>query len=242
MAALCIIFSLIWFPAFTSTSKPCNNNPSEYGFALLDHVYKSFLADRLLSCYISCNMQPVCQSLNYNLADKTCELNNDTKYFRPRHFVEKATFVYAENPDSEQPWRKLNSAPVCFGAKGNQFGHFQVEFGGAIEAVKMFHLYGLVTCGTGWMKWGCAETANRLSVFVTDASDSILLPMGKTSLYNLPGYHSNSPEVVFSDFPSPLQLSPGQELRLWFASDYNNYRESDNGGTTCADVFAKHSK
>ena len=100
MAALCIIFSLIWFPTFTSTSKSCNNNPSEYGFALLDHVYKSFLADRLMSCYISCNMPPACQSLNYNLADKTCELNNDTKYFRPRHFVEKATIVYAENPDS----------------------------------------------------------------------------------------------------------------------------------------------
>ena len=79
MAALCIIFSLIWFPTFTSTSKPCNSNPSEYGFALLDQVYKSFLADRLVSCYISCNMQSACQSLNYNLADKTCELNNDTK-------------------------------------------------------------------------------------------------------------------------------------------------------------------
>ena len=100
MAALCIIFSLIWFPAFTSTSKSCSYNLSEYGFALLDHVYKSFLADRLASCYITCNMQPACQSLNYNLADKTCELNNETKYFRPRHFVEKATFVYAENPDS----------------------------------------------------------------------------------------------------------------------------------------------
>ena len=131
---------------------------------------------------------------------------------------------------------------MCFGAKGNQFDHFQAEFGGAIEAVKLFHLYGLVTCGTGWMKWGCTETANRISVFVTDASDSILLPMGKTSVYNLPGYHSNSPEVVFSDFRSPLQLSPGQELRLWFSSDYNNYHESDNGGTTCADVFAKYSK
>ena len=143
---------------------------------------------------------------------------------------------------TEQPWRKLNSAPVCFGAKGNQFGHFQVEFGGAIEAVKLFHLYGLVTCGSGWMKWGCTTTAERLSVFVTNASDSILLPIGKTSLYKLNGYHSNSTEVVFNDFLSPLQLSSGQELRLWFSSDYNNYQESKKGGTTCADVFAKYSK
>ena len=45
-------------------------------------------------------MQPTCQSLNYNPIDKTCELNNDTKYFRPTHFVKKPEFVYAENLDS----------------------------------------------------------------------------------------------------------------------------------------------
>ena len=37
----------------------------------------------------------------------------------------------------ETPWRKLNSAPVCFGAKDNQFGRFQVEVGGSIQAVKL---------------------------------------------------------------------------------------------------------
>ena len=102
MAVFLIIFSCMWFPTFTWTAKSCNNNRSEYGFALLDHVYKSFLADRLVSCYLSCNMQSACQSLNYNLANKTCELNNDTKYFRPKHFVEKPTFAYAENPDSSK--------------------------------------------------------------------------------------------------------------------------------------------
>ena len=131
---------------------------------------------------------------------------------------------------------------MCFGAKDNQFGHFQVEIGGSIEAVKLFHLYGLVSCGGGGMKWGCAGSAKSLSVFVTNASNSILLPVVKASLYlyNLPGYDSDSFEVVFNDFPSPLQLSSGQELRLWFSEDYYNYYEFDNGGTTCADVFAKY--
>ena len=45
-------------------------------------------------------MQLACQSFNYNLAYKICEFNNDTKYFRPEYFVEKATSVYADNPDS----------------------------------------------------------------------------------------------------------------------------------------------
>ena len=142
---------------------------------------------------------------------------------------------------TEHPWRKLNSAPVCFGAKDSQFGQFQVEFGGLIKAVKLSHLYGLVTCGTGWMKWGCVGNRERLNVLVTDASNSVLLPMGNIHKnYKLLGYHSNSTVIVFNDFPSPLQLSPGQELRLWFTTDYNNYHESDNGGTTCADVLAKY--
>ena len=100
MASLCFIFSFVFSRALVWAGKSCNNHFSEYGFALVDHVYKSFFADRLVSCYMSCTTQPACQSLIYNLADKTCEFNNDTKYFRPKYFVEKPTFVYAENPDS----------------------------------------------------------------------------------------------------------------------------------------------
>ena len=60
---------------------------------------------------------------------------------------------------TETPWRKLNSAPVCFGAKDDQFGWFQVEVGGSIQAVKLVHLSGQVTCNhrqvNTWSKWGC---------------------------------------------------------------------------------------
>ena len=94
------MFSFLLFHALVWAGESCSNDNSENGFALVDHVYKSVFADRLASCYMSCNLQPACQSLNYNLADKTCEFNNDTKYFRPKYFVEKPTYVYAENPDS----------------------------------------------------------------------------------------------------------------------------------------------
>ena len=96
-------FSAIFFLASfhqALAGKSCTDHHSEYGFALLDHVYHSFTADSLSACYIACNMQPACQSLNYNLADKSCQFNNNTKYFRPKYFVEKATSVYADNPDS----------------------------------------------------------------------------------------------------------------------------------------------
>ena len=31
---------------------------------------------------------------------------------------------------TEAPWQKLNTAPVCFGAKGDNFGSFEVAIGG----------------------------------------------------------------------------------------------------------------
>ena len=99
MASFWFIFSFVLSRAHVWAGESCKRHSSEYGFALVDHVYQSFFADRLISCYLSCSTQPACQSLNYNLADKTCEFNNDTKYFRPKYFVQKPTFVYAENPD-----------------------------------------------------------------------------------------------------------------------------------------------
>ena len=100
MEALCIVLPFLLLPSSTWAGESCKNDYSEYGFALTDHAYESIRVDRLISCYMACSMQPACQSLNYNLADKTCDLNNDTKYYRPKYFVEKPTSVYAENRDS----------------------------------------------------------------------------------------------------------------------------------------------
>ena len=100
MEALRTILYFLLFRPLVWGGESCHSDNSEYGFALVDHVYRSFYADRLVSCYMSCSTQPACQSLNYNLADKTCEFNNDTKYFRPKYFVEKPTYAYADNPDS----------------------------------------------------------------------------------------------------------------------------------------------
>ena len=154
-------------------------------------------------------------------------------------------FLNVFNVCTEHPWRKLNSALVCFGAKGNQFGRFRVEVGGFIEAVKLVHLYGRVACHTGrnpWSKWGCNHRKYMQSIFVflTDASNTILLPMGQNSRYTLPGYDPQSSEIIFSCFPTPLHLSLGQELRLWYEEDYQNVSEHDNHGTSCGDAFAKY--
>ena len=108
MAVFSVIF-LVTFFRQTMGGQSCTGYRSEHGFALVEHAYTSFIADRLATCYSACNTQPACQSLNYNLADKTCEFNNDTKYFRAKYFVEKATSVYADNPDSGKLSPKKNT-------------------------------------------------------------------------------------------------------------------------------------
>ena len=59
------------------------------------------------------------------------------------------------------PWVKWNLLPVCFGARDNQFGSFNVTYRGKIAAVKLIHLSGYVMCQSGyhsyWSFWGCGK-------------------------------------------------------------------------------------
>ena len=103
MAALRTFLSLMLFRALTWAGELCTNGVfPEGGFALLDHVFKTFHVHHMVSCFMSCIAERACQSLNYNPVDRTCELNNDTKYFRAKYFVERPAFTYAENPDSDK--------------------------------------------------------------------------------------------------------------------------------------------
>ena len=83
-------------------------------------------------------------------------------------------------------------------------------------------------------------SSTNFTFFLTDASNTILLPMGQSSRYTTPGYDAQSSEILFSGFPNPLHLSSGQELRMWYEEDLKNDSEFDNGGTSCADVFVKY--
>ena len=142
----------------------------------------------------------------------------------------------------ESPWRRLNSAPVCFGAKNNTFGRFQVEFSGSINALKLVHLNGKVSCGKSWAKSSCTPGAEKLRVFITDGSNTIILPNYWTidNWYKIPGYNSSSSEIISTDFPNPLYLSCGQDLRLWFGRDLFDQIEDNNNGTVCTNVFVRY--
>ena len=125
-------------------------------------------------------------------------------------------------------WRKVNKWPVCFEAKGNQFGRFYVP-GGRLAAIKLVHLYGYVSCyvqrPSFWSYWGCGDNPwmglnTLVNAFITNSSNNILLPpiqlrnISEGNWYRVPGYNSLSPELVLPFFSSPKLVNSNQELRV----------------------------
>jgi len=118
-------------------------------------------------------------------------------------------------------------------------------------AIKLVHLHGYVTCDKRkvyhWSYWGCgthSSLTDHVDVVITTASNGVLFPPSQfieqsIKWSKIPGYNSLSPELVLSVFSSPLTVTSGQVLRLWYGEDLMNSSEGDNDGTSCCDVFAR---
>ena len=72
---------------------------------------------------------------------------------------------------------------------------------------------------------------------LTDENNKILAP-SKEGASLMAGYTSSSSIVVFCAQKKPLCVLENSELRLWYWEDLKNSQEGDNGGKTCADVYA----
>ena len=92
-------FILVSYSVNTFAQRCKLTQRSEHGLVLLHHVYKSFTVNSLVSCYIACNSQPACQSINFRMSDKTCQFNKETKISYPASLKQNAGFIYAENPN-----------------------------------------------------------------------------------------------------------------------------------------------
>ena len=147
-------------------------------------------------------------------------------------------------------WVKLNRSPVCFGAKGDDFGRFSYHRNIFVSSFMLVHRSGTVTCDKkGYSYWGCAPNVNGFSVLLTDQNNKILAPetstpVSKGGWYHLAGsgadYSSSSSVLVFCAKKKPQCVLANGELRLWYGEDLRGPgSESDNGGKTCADVYGQ---
>ena len=140
-------------------------------------------------------------------------------------------------------WVKLNKSPVCFGAKGNQYGRFSYHRNIFVSSFMLVHRSGKVSCNKrAYSYWGCQPNQGQLLVLLTDQNNKILAPEAKignsSGRYNLAGYSSSSSVLVFCASKKPQCVFANSELRLWYGEDLRAGRgDSDNGGKTCADVY-----
>jgi len=128
------------------------------------------------------------------------------------------------------------------GAKDNQSGKFFTHMVGKISALKLVHISGRVGCTLDHTsKWGC-DDSSYLYILITDDQNSVVFPEyynGQNS-YTLPGFTSNSPDLLLT-FSIPLEVTAGQEYRVWYSEDLRSFTEFDNHGATCMRVIVIYS-
>ena len=162
-------------------------------------------------------------------------------------------FIIKEN------WQKMNRDLVCFEARDNQYGAFNITKSGRLKTMKLIHKSGEVRCNPLYSAsyWGCRNPNygnTGLMTIITNANkESVLPPAGdlkdlaalgndqchkKIHFYRLGGTSHTSPMLVFRDLPNQLSVSRNQELQIWYGQDWVDCWESDNRGKTCVDVYA----
>jgi hypothetical protein len=145
---------------------------------------------------------------------------------------------------------------VYIGSKDNSYGTFVAPANGEIKTFKLVHISGGVSRANNSAlegNWGTLTSSgspSKVELHITDHQDSRITPppgypvdmtygvMG----YDVPGFTNMSPELVFPEISPPLAVTKGQELRIWFGQDLAEKHESNNIGTTCADVYVYYTK
>ena len=158
-----------------------------------------------------------------------------------------------------ESWQKVNTDPVCFGARDNQYGAFNITKSGLLKKMKLVRKSGSIKCNPNdpASYWGCTHKSNYgnkgLMTIITNAKKEAILPpardlkaplnanadcSNKKVFYSLNGTTHTSPELVFGDLPNKVSVSRSQELQIWYGQDWRDCSEGGNSGTTCVDVYA----
>ena len=93
-----LYFSIV---VFTSSAKlhqalkQCSEpTKSTHDYYLAGHVISTRIVRSLSECLMLCSHDFVCKSMNFRLADKSCELNNADRFTHPEDFGTKEGYVY----------------------------------------------------------------------------------------------------------------------------------------------------
>ena len=91
---LSVTFLMSRYGVFQAASL-CQTNENSIGRMLLrGHTFKTSAVEGPAGCYMMCEEEVTCQSYNFVIGQKWCELNNRTKEARPEDFKPDQTRFY----------------------------------------------------------------------------------------------------------------------------------------------------
>ena len=93
-AAVTFLTCCICLQACASNLQCTYGTYAEYGTMLRNHVFQEHNAANVLACSLLCNSNIRCQSVNYVISRRLCELNSRTKEARPEDYVQDVDRVY----------------------------------------------------------------------------------------------------------------------------------------------------
>ena len=146
----------------------------------------------------------------------------------------------------------MTPSTVCFGARDDLYGFFRTTKAGNIITFKLTYKSGYLTCHSSnpsyQSKWGCLWSRlipNEMATLITDKNRNLLLPKSDflsdywgCKFYSLPWATTESPQLLFDNFSTPLTVETNQEIQIWYSEDMFKWGYGNNGyEKTCVAVY-----
>ena len=106
------------------------------GMFLRGHTFKSSTVGCPAGCYLMCEKEITCQSYNFVIDHKVCELNNRTKEARPEDFMPDPTRFYMKRSKNRGTLHLF--VLVCLSFTMQSFWMLACVFGGISPASTLF--------------------------------------------------------------------------------------------------------
>ena len=145
---------------------------------------------------------------------------------------------------------------ICIGAKGDNYGFFDLPKSGILEGMKFIWKDGGVTCKesepTYFSRFGCNHHSVKraFSIYVTTARHEVILPDNAnqkhpndpTKYYTVIGQDARTADEFSLNAENPTYVNKSDEIRIWYGEDLHGHHHhaNDNGASkVCVDVYGK---
>ena len=111
-----------------------------------------------------------------------------------------------------ETWQRINTEPVCFGARNNRYGAFNITKSGLLKTMKLVYKPGSIKCNLSdpASYWGCTYQSsygnNGLMTIITNVKKEAILPPAR-KLKATAFATTQTTFTVLMELPTHLQSS-----------------------------------